>query len=346
MAPHARMRRGAAGREDAGDGWVRDGHPDPATGQVTPHPDHLPHGGGQEPDAGRPRILGWRRGLPGQADRAGVRPVQGGRVRRARQEERAAASADPAAAGERAGSARAGGHASRAGERPGTQESGARELQLRRLTRPAGAASPDRELQPGRAGGTRATVGRDRPALPGPGSRGEPADVATHRRRAVPGPRHPGGDAGAGSGLERPHGPPRRADARGRARPVGGGQDPPRRRGQADGQLLRIALENLLENAWKFTARTDGRASNSGSTHVAGEPTYFVRDNGAGFDMAYADRLFGPFQRLHLAERVPGTGIGLATVQRIVHRHGGRVWAEGMLGQGATFHFTLGRVRA
>jgi light-regulated signal transduction histidine kinase (bacteriophytochrome) len=114
----------------------------------------------------------------------------------------------------------------------------------------------------------------------------------------------------------------------------------------ADGQLLRIALENLLENAWKFTARTAAPRIEFGLTHVAGEPTYFVRDNGAGFDMAYADRLFGPFQRLHLQSEFPGTGIGLATVQRIVHRHGGRVWAEGMLGQGATFHFTLGRVRA
>jgi two-component system, sensor histidine kinase and response regulator len=114
----------------------------------------------------------------------------------------------------------------------------------------------------------------------------------------------------------------------------------------ADGQLLRIALENLLENAWKFTGKAAGARIEFGQTNVGGEPTYFIRDNGAGFDMAYADRLFGPFQRLHLASEFPGTGIGLATVQRIIHRHGGRVWAEAMLGQGATFHFTIGRLRA
>jgi two-component system sensor histidine kinase/response regulator len=114
----------------------------------------------------------------------------------------------------------------------------------------------------------------------------------------------------------------------------------------ADGQLLRIALENLLENAWKFTAREPVARIEFGMTNIGGEQAYFLRDNGAGFDMAYADRLFGPFQRLHLASEFPGSGIGLATVQRIIHRHGGRVWAEGMVGQGATFHFTIGRVRA
>jgi light-regulated signal transduction histidine kinase (bacteriophytochrome) len=113
-----------------------------------------------------------------------------------------------------------------------------------------------------------------------------------------------------------------------------------------DGQLLRIAVENMLENAWKFTAKTDSPRIEFGLANVAGEPSYFVRDNGAGFDMAYVDRLFGPFQRLHLATEFPGTGIGLATVQRIIHRHGGQVWAEGLPGQGATFHFTLGRLRA
>jgi signal transduction histidine kinase len=113
-----------------------------------------------------------------------------------------------------------------------------------------------------------------------------------------------------------------------------------------DGQLLRIAVENMLENAWKFTARTPSPRIEFGLANVAGEPSYFVRDNGAGFDMAYVDRLFGPFQRLHLATEFPGTGIGLATVQRIIHRHGGQVWADGLPGQGATFHFTIGRLRA
>jgi two-component system, sensor histidine kinase and response regulator len=112
-----------------------------------------------------------------------------------------------------------------------------------------------------------------------------------------------------------------------------------------DGQLLRIALENLLENAWKFTAREPETRIEFGVSQLAGEATYFVRDNGAGFDMMYADRLFGPFQRLHQQVEFPGNGIGLATVQRIVHRHGGRVWGEGLVGQGATFYFTLGRGR-
>ncbi|MEA2723136.1 MAG: two-component system, sensor histidine kinase and response regulator [Gemmatimonadales bacterium] len=112
-----------------------------------------------------------------------------------------------------------------------------------------------------------------------------------------------------------------------------------------DGQLLRIALENLLENAWKFTGKQPESRVEFGATQASGEPTYYVRDNGAGFDMTYADRLFGPFQRLHAQGEFPGSGIGLATVQRIIHRHGGQVWAEGLVGQGATFQFTLGRGR-
>jgi two-component system, sensor histidine kinase and response regulator len=113
-----------------------------------------------------------------------------------------------------------------------------------------------------------------------------------------------------------------------------------------DAQLLRIAIDNLLENAWKFTGKQPNARIEFGVTQVQNEPTFFVRDNGAGFDMTYVGRLFGPFQRLHPQAEFPGSGIGLATVQRIIHRHGGRVWAEGLEGQGATFQFTLGRSRS
>jgi signal transduction histidine kinase len=113
-----------------------------------------------------------------------------------------------------------------------------------------------------------------------------------------------------------------------------------------DGQLLRIAIQNLIDNAWKFSGKEPSPRIEFGTSSVAGEQTYFVRDNGAGFNMAYVDRLFGPFQRLHPATDFPGSGIGLATVQRIIHRHGGRIWAEGLEGQGATFYFTLGRPRS
>jgi signal transduction histidine kinase len=113
-----------------------------------------------------------------------------------------------------------------------------------------------------------------------------------------------------------------------------------------DVSLLRVALENLLGNAWKFTARERQARIEFGADRKPGtrfpSPVYFVRDNGAGFDQAYADKLFGAFQRLHGQDEFEGTGIGLATVARIVHRHGGRVWAEGRVGEGATFYFTLG----
>ena len=108
-----------------------------------------------------------------------------------------------------------------------------------------------------------------------------------------------------------------------------------------DAHLLQVLLENLLGNAWKFTGQHSQARIEFGSTQVDGKPAYFVRDDGAGFDMAYADKLFGAFQRLHTEAEFTGTGIGLATVERIVHRHGGQVWAEGKVEEGATFYFTL-----
>jgi PAS domain S-box-containing protein len=110
---------------------------------------------------------------------------------------------------------------------------------------------------------------------------------------------------------------------------------------EVDVRLARSLFENLLGNAWKFTSKVPGACIEVGATNKDGVPAFFVRDNGAGFDMTYASKLFAPFQRLHTAAEFPGTGIGLATVQRIVHRHGGRVWAEGSVDCGATFYFTI-----
>ncbi|MDB6017954.1 MAG: hypothetical protein JWR19_2443 [Pedosphaera sp.] len=110
---------------------------------------------------------------------------------------------------------------------------------------------------------------------------------------------------------------------------------------EADARLMRIVLENLLGNAWKFTSHKRAARIEFGRTRHNGAAAYFVRDNGAGFDMAYANKLFGAFQRLHSTAEFPGTGVGLATVQRVIHRHGGQIWAEGEIGRGATFYFTL-----
>jgi PAS domain S-box-containing protein len=111
---------------------------------------------------------------------------------------------------------------------------------------------------------------------------------------------------------------------------------------EGDPGLLKVALENLLGNAWRFTSRKPGARIEFGTAQLDGGPAYFVRDDGAGFDMAYADKLFGAFQRLHSGREFEGTGIGLATVARIIRRHGGDVWAEGAVDRGATFYFTLG----
>lgn len=108
-----------------------------------------------------------------------------------------------------------------------------------------------------------------------------------------------------------------------------------------DAHLLGVVLDNLLRNAWKYTCLHPSARIEFGMTQHNGEKVYFVRDDGAGFDMAYADRLFGAFQRLHSETEFEGTGIGLATVQRVINRHGGRVWGEGAVEQGATFYFTL-----
>jgi light-regulated signal transduction histidine kinase (bacteriophytochrome) len=108
-----------------------------------------------------------------------------------------------------------------------------------------------------------------------------------------------------------------------------------------DSRLLRVAMENLLGNAWKYTSHHGSACIEFGESQRDGQPVYFVRDDGAGFDPRHVARLFGAFQRLHSNSEFPGTGIGLATVQRIVHRHGGNIWAEAAIEQGATFSFTL-----
>ena len=110
---------------------------------------------------------------------------------------------------------------------------------------------------------------------------------------------------------------------------------------RADPVLAKVLIENLLRNAWKFTAEREEAVIELTATRQNGETVYCVRDNGAGFEMAYAGKLFQPFQRLHDAKRFEGTGIGLAIAHRVLRRHGGRIWAEGAEGQGAAFFFTL-----
>jgi light-regulated signal transduction histidine kinase (bacteriophytochrome) len=110
---------------------------------------------------------------------------------------------------------------------------------------------------------------------------------------------------------------------------------------RGDAKLLRVALENLLGNAWKFTSKEPEAIVEFGAFRREGKQVYYVRDNGAGFDAAYADKLFGAFQRLHGSDEFEGTGVGLATVARVIRRHGGEVWAEGEVGGGAAFYFTL-----
>jgi len=114
---------------------------------------------------------------------------------------------------------------------------------------------------------------------------------------------------------------------------------------RGDPKLVEIALENLLNNSWKFTSKKADARIEFGSMSVGGRTVYFVKDDGAGFEMRHVDRLFGAFQRLHTASEFPGTGIGLATVRRIITRHGGEIWAEGEVNKGATFYFTLGEPR-
>ena len=115
---------------------------------------------------------------------------------------------------------------------------------------------------------------------------------------------------------------------------------------EGDRTLLRSVLENLLGNAWKFTSKTADASIEFGSNKRGDDLVYFVHDNGAGFDMRYADKLFGVFQRLHSEKDYSGTGVGLATVQRIIQRHGGKIWAEGKQGEGATFFFELTPVKS
>ena len=110
---------------------------------------------------------------------------------------------------------------------------------------------------------------------------------------------------------------------------------------QGDDKLLRVVLNNLLENAWKFTGKSDTARIEFSAAEKDGQKVYFIRDNGAGFDMKYVDKLFSPFQRLHSADEFEGSGIGLSIARRIVRRHKGDIWTEAAVEKGATFYFTM-----
>jgi light-regulated signal transduction histidine kinase (bacteriophytochrome) len=110
----------------------------------------------------------------------------------------------------------------------------------------------------------------------------------------------------------------------------------------ADPRLIHLALENLLRNAWKFTSKKEKTHIEFGTVHQDGSTVFFIRDNGVGFDMQAAQKIFEPFKRVHKEKEFGGTGVGLSIVQRVIERHGGKVWAEGKVGEGATFYFTLG----
>jgi light-regulated signal transduction histidine kinase (bacteriophytochrome) len=116
----------------------------------------------------------------------------------------------------------------------------------------------------------------------------------------------------------------------------------PGMKANADETLMRNVMENLLGNAWKYTSKTPAAQISFGVLPQDSKTVYFVRDNGVGFDMKYADKVFGTFQRLHPVEEFEGQGIGLATVKRIIRRHGGEIWFDAAVGKGATFYFTLG----
>ena len=209
-----------------------------------------------------------------------------------------------------------------------SRQQGAGELRLLGLARPPRPPAGHRRLRPDPDERARPRPGLRAAPPARAGQRQQPQDGPADRRPApLQPPRPPGGGPEAGRhGRPRPSVPrrPRRRGA-GRQVEIAVGELPPC---WADPALLRQVWLNLLANALKFTRARDPARVEVGSSTQDGETVYFVRDNGVGFDMAYADKLFGVFQRLHRQEDYEGTGVGLALVQRILHRHGGRAWAE------------------